>query len=129
MILNELGRLYLAVRQVGELLAADVVDLYRIGNVAGVVEQDVLVGLDDGKPWPAQVSRQPVSSDQAFGMGIRLQGGSGIGRQQYTPSLPRGRTKQHTLLRGNVSSTLVVATSRAKELEKRWLSQQITTSE
>ena len=54
------------------------VDLDRAGDVAGVVEQHVLVGLNDGQSGPAQIARQPVGGDQAFGMGVGLQSGAGI---------------------------------------------------
>ena len=71
---------------VGELRAVDVVahvwvvevgvpvDLHRAGDVAGVVEQDVLVGLDDGQARAAEVAGQPVGRDQPFGVGV---GGKG----------------------------------------------------
>ncbi len=82
----------LAVHQLRELLTVDVVadvriveigvpvDLHRAGNVAGVVEQHVLVGLDDGQPRPAEVARQPVGGDQPFGVGVGVEGGVGICR-------------------------------------------------
>ena len=85
----------LAVHQLGELRAVDVVayvrvvevgvpvDLHRARDVAGVVEQHVLVGLDDGQPGPAEIARQPVGGDQAFRMGVIGQGGIGIGRQRH----------------------------------------------
>ena len=93
----------LAVHQFGELGAVDVVadvgvvevgvpvDLHRARNVAGVVEQHVFVGLDDGQPGPAEVARQPVGGDQAFRVGEIGQGGIGIGRQRHTTSLPSAR--------------------------------------
>ena len=92
----------LAVHQVGELRAVDVVadvrvvevgvpvDLHRAGDVAGVVEQDVLVGLHDGQPGAAEIGRQPIRGDQAFGMRISGEGGIWIGRKRHPMSLPMG---------------------------------------
>ncbi len=72
----------LAVHQLGELGAVDVVahvwvvevgvpvDLDGAGDVPGVVEQDVLVGLDDGQARAAEVAREPVGRDQPVGVGV-----------------------------------------------------------
>jgi hypothetical protein len=48
--------------------------------MADVVEQHVLIGLDDRQAGGAKVFRQPVAGDQAFRVGVVLQGGAGIGR-------------------------------------------------
>ena len=56
------------------------VDFDRARDVADVVEQDVLIGLDDCQAGGAQVFRQQVAGDQTFGVGVVLQGGAGIGR-------------------------------------------------
>ncbi len=80
----------LAVHQLGELLAGDVVahprvvevgvpvDLDRAGNMADVVEQHVLVGFHDGQTGSAHVGGQPVGGDQPFGVGVAGQSGTGI---------------------------------------------------
>ena len=77
-----------AVHQLGELLAVDVVadprvvevgvpvDLHRAGDMADVVEQDVLVGFDDRQTGRAHVGRQPVGGDQPFGVGVGRQRGA-----------------------------------------------------
>lgn len=80
----------LAVHQFGELLAVDVVahpwvvevgvpvDLDGAGNMADVVEQDVLVGFDDRQARRAHVCRQPVGGHEPFGMGVGRQGGARV---------------------------------------------------
>ena len=51
------------------------VDLDRAGDVAGVVEQHVLVGLDDDEALVAEVLGQPLGGDQALRVGVRLEVG------------------------------------------------------
>ena len=94
----------LAVHQVGELLAVDVVadpgvvevgvpvDLHRAGNVADVVEQDVLVGFDDRQTGRAHVGREPVGGDEPFGVGVGRQRGAWICGKRHTrkPTHPDG---------------------------------------
>src|SRR6185312_4742328 len=46
------------------------VDLDRAGDVAGVVEQHVLVGLDHHEPGFTQVLGQPLGGDQALRVGV-----------------------------------------------------------
>ena len=96
----------LTVHQLGELLTVDVVahvrivevgvpvDLHRAGNVAGVVEQYVLIGLDDDQPRPAQIARQPIGGDQPFGVGVGGEGGIGVCRKrhEYEPTAQRMRS-------------------------------------
>ena len=45
-------------------------------------------------------------------MGIRLQGGSGIGRERHTTSLPRRRAKQHMPTAQNARGQRIVNTCR-----------------
>ena len=54
------------------------VDLDRAGDVAGLVEQDVLVRLDDHQPRIAQVLRQPVGGNQPLRVGVVGKLGGGI---------------------------------------------------
>ena len=69
------------------------VDLDRAGDVAGVVEQDVLVGLDDGETGPADVAGQPVGGDQPFGVGVGGEGGMRVCGQRHPASLPDGQPR------------------------------------
>ncbi len=78
----------LAGHQVGERGAVDVVTadrvvevevpvhLDRAGDVAGVVEQHVLVGLHDHEPGVAEVRGQPVGGDQP--LRVRVLGDLGV---------------------------------------------------
>ena len=59
------------------------VDFHRTGNVADVVEQDVLVGFDDDQAGRAQMGGQPVGSHQTFGVGVVLEHGAGISGQRH----------------------------------------------
>ncbi len=54
------------------------VDLYRAGDVADVVEQNVLVRFDDGQAFGAEMPGEPIGGHQAFGVGVVLQRGAGI---------------------------------------------------
>jgi hypothetical protein len=58
------------------------VDLHRAGDVPGVVEQHVLVGLDDDHVGVVEVGGQPVGADQALGVGIRLELLGVVGRDR-----------------------------------------------
>ena len=49
------------------------VDLDRAGDVAGVVEQHVLVRLDDHQAGRVEVGGQPLGGDQLVGVRVRLQ--------------------------------------------------------
>ena len=63
------------------------VDLDRAGDVAGLVEEDVLVGFDHHQAWVVQVLRQPVGCDQLLGMGVFGELGIGIERDGHGPML------------------------------------------
>ncbi len=47
------------------------VDLHGAGDVAGLVEQHVLVGLDDDEPGRAEVVGEPLGRDEALGVRVR----------------------------------------------------------
>src|ERR1700744_3474986 len=81
----------LAIHQLGELLAADViadsrvveigvpVDLDGAGDVPDVVEQDILVGLHDRQTGGAQVGGDPVGGDQSLRVRVGRQSGAWVG--------------------------------------------------
>ncbi len=72
----------LALSSRGEARAVDVVahdrvvelgvpvDLHRAGDVAGLVEQDVLVGFDDDQPGLAEAGLEPLARDEPAGLGV-----------------------------------------------------------
>lgn len=72
----------LAAQQLGEALAVDVVahhgvvelgvpvDLHRSRDVAGLVEQDVFIGLDDHQTRRSQPFREPLRGHEAARFGI-----------------------------------------------------------
>ena len=92
----------LAPHQVGERVAVEVValhlvvqlgvpvDLDRAGDVAGVVEQHVLVALHHHQARGAQVLGQPVGGDQALGVGVLGKLRGVVQRQVHAPILPGG---------------------------------------
>ena len=53
------------------------------GNVAGVIEQNVLIGFDDHQIRVVEMLGQPIGRDQALGVGVALEllGGVGGDRQ------------------------------------------------
>jgi hypothetical protein len=55
------------------------VDLDRARDVAGVVEEDVLVGLHDHHAGVVAVLGHPVGADQHLGVGVLLKLGGRIG--------------------------------------------------
>ena len=63
------------------------VDLDRAGDVAGLVEEDVLVGFDHHQAWVVQVLRQPVGRDQLLGMGVLGELGIGVEGDGHGPML------------------------------------------
>src|SRR5699024_10106484 len=62
------------------------VDLHRAGDVAGLVQQHVLVGLDDDQVLGAAVGEligEPLRGHQLLGVGVVLQGRSRISRNGH----------------------------------------------
>ena len=71
------------------------VDLHGAGDVAGVVEEHVLVGFHDHEAGVLGVLGEPVGGDQPLGMGVTLQllGGVrsyGHGAPPFLPGALRG---------------------------------------
>ena len=87
----------------GELLAVEVVahdgvvevgvpvDLDGAGDVPGLVEQHVLVGLDDDQARLTEVLGEPVGGDETLGMGVlgELGGGVELGGHGEPPGIVR----------------------------------------
>ncbi len=55
------------------------VDLHRTGDVAGVVEKDILIGFDYDEAGSAEVLLQPVGADEPLGVCIVGEGWGRIG--------------------------------------------------
>jgi hypothetical protein len=68
------------------------VELHRAGDVAGVVEQHVLVGLDDDQPGFAQVLGEPGGGDQALGVGVVGELGVVVLRHGHARHISRAAT-------------------------------------
>ncbi len=81
----------LAADQLGEAGAVDVVaddgvvevgvpvDLHGALDVAGLVEQHILVRFDDDEAGRSEVFGEPLGGDEAFGVGVLREAGVGIG--------------------------------------------------
>ncbi len=69
------------------------VDLHGTGNVAGLVEQHVFVGLDDDEAGFTEVLGEPLGGDETLGMGVlgELRCGVELGGHGTSWERPVGR--------------------------------------